>query len=209
MCGAHPCRPAHRRRSEPRPGPRAGYQTSARSRTIGELWVGGRKHQCRTLGANPLLTRHGHPTSPGAISPGAAYVHPFGAGLAPGAPSPVPCLRAGRVKVERHACRATWTRAARSGGLWCVTGEPPAGLPERRAPGRVALAAGGRIRVLGPEAGLDDVGGDAVQLPGFGPSSSAARPTLGSCPLALVYEDDWHVVSEAVGSAWESAGCGI
>jgi hypothetical protein len=37
--------------------------------------------------------------------------------------------RAGRVQVERHTCRTTWTRAARSGGLWCVTGESPAGLP--------------------------------------------------------------------------------
>jgi len=48
--------------------------------------------------------------------------------------------RAGRVRVERLA-GTTWTRAARSGGLWCAIGEPTTGLsgaPRSRAssPGR-------------------------------------------------------------------------
>ena len=55
-------------------------------------------------------------------------------------------------RLERPAGRTTWTRWARSGGLWCAIGERSAGFPERRGPGQVALAAGGRIRVVGPEA---------------------------------------------------------
>jgi len=37
--------------------------------------------------------------------------------------------RARLVQVERPTGRTTWTRRARSGGLWCAIGEPPAGLP--------------------------------------------------------------------------------
>jgi hypothetical protein len=60
--------------------------------------------------------------------------------------------RARRVQVERPAGRTTWTRRARSGCLRCAAGSPGAGIPKRPGPGRVALAAGGYSRVVGPEA---------------------------------------------------------
>jgi hypothetical protein len=62
--------------------------------------------------------------------------------------------RARLVQVERPAGRTTWTRRAWSGCLRCAAGSPraEAGIPERPGPGRDALAAGGHLRVVGPEA---------------------------------------------------------
>jgi hypothetical protein len=58
------------------------------------------------------------------------------------------------VQVERPTGRTTWTRRAWSGCLRCAAGSPRAevGIPERPGPGREALAAGGGVRVGGPEA---------------------------------------------------------
>jgi hypothetical protein len=68
--------------------------------------------------------------------------------------SPARPGRACLVQVERPTGRTTWTRQARSGCLRCVMGSPGrgVGIPEQPGPGRVALAAGGWIRVVGPEA---------------------------------------------------------
>jgi len=67
---------------------------------------------------------------------------------------------AGFPVAQARPCRAASTRSrrstltgwTRSGSLRCVTGDQPPAFPERRGPGRVALAAGGRIRVVGREA---------------------------------------------------------
>src|SRR5205823_715795 len=63
-------------------------------------------------------------------------------------------VRAELVQVERPTGRTTWPSSARSGGLRYATGRRAraAGIPERPGPGREALAAGGRLRVVGPEA---------------------------------------------------------
>jgi hypothetical protein len=75
----------------------------------------------------------------------------------------------------RPAARTTWTKRARSGCLrWATDAEGrwPASWGAR-VPGRVALAAGGRIRVVGPEA-----------LPAGG-IVRAAIEGLGSRPVGL------------------------
>ena len=61
--------------------------------------------------------------------------------------------RAQVVKVERPTGRTTFATWARSGWLWCAAGLRIGGASRSRpGPGQVALAAGGRIRVVGPEA---------------------------------------------------------
>jgi hypothetical protein len=55
-------------------------------------------------------------------------------------------------KVERPTGRTTFPTRPWSGGLRCASGRLSAGIPERPGPGRAALAAGGRLRVVGPEA---------------------------------------------------------
>jgi len=62
--------------------------------------------------------------------------------------------RAWVVKVERPAGRTTFATQARSGGLWRQMASRPSTMwpPGGPGPGRVVLAAGGRIRVVGPEA---------------------------------------------------------
>ncbi|MDH6465812.1 hypothetical protein M2302_006014, partial [Micromonospora sp. A200] len=62
--------------------------------------------------------------------------------------------RADLVQVERPTGRTTWTRSARSGGLRCATGprSRPGHPRVAEGPGRVAPAAGGHLRVVGPEA---------------------------------------------------------
>ena len=62
--------------------------------------------------------------------------------------------RADLVQVERPTGRTTWTRSARSGGLRCAMGGRwQAGHPGVvEGSGRVAPAAGGHLRVVGPEA---------------------------------------------------------
>src|SRR5437868_1036273 len=60
-----------------------------------------------------------------------------------------PC-RAELVQVERPTGRTTWTSSARCGCLrWATGRRGPAGISERPGPGRDALAAGGRVRVVG------------------------------------------------------------
>ena len=55
--------------------------------------------------------------------------------------------------MERPTGRTTLTRSARSGGLWCAVGALRFGHPGvAGGPGRVVPAAGGVIRVVGPEA---------------------------------------------------------
>ena len=91
--------------------------------------------------------------------------------------------RARLVQVERPTGRTTWTRRAWSGCLWCAAGQRRGWASRSCAgPGRVALAAGGRSPVVGPEAlpaggtGCvpvswrdSDPGGHASGLPAVGP----------------------------------------
>jgi hypothetical protein len=61
--------------------------------------------------------------------------------------------RARLVQVERPTGRTTWTRRARSGCLWCAMGRRAfAGIPEPPWSRGGAPAAGGHLRVVGPEA---------------------------------------------------------
>jgi hypothetical protein len=60
--------------------------------------------------------------------------------------------RACLVQVERLTSRTTWTRQARSGCLRCAMGCRGTGIPERRGSWGGAPAAGGPVRVVGPEA---------------------------------------------------------
>lgn len=83
-----------------------------------------------------------------------ALVACFGADPASRRAGPALPGRADLVQVERPAGRTTWTRSARSGGLRCATGTRSRPRHPRVAegPGRVAPAAGGYPRVVGPEA---------------------------------------------------------
>jgi hypothetical protein len=74
---------------------------------------------------------------------------------------------------------------ARSGSLRCVAGDQPPAFPERRGPGRVAPAAGGRIRVLGPQALA--AGGIAV------PGAAAARRVAHHPSFVRAAGKDWAV----------------
>jgi hypothetical protein len=104
--------------------------------------------------------------------------------------------RGRRVQAERPTGRTAWTRRARSGRLRCAAGGrwPPTGIPERPGPGRVALAAGGYPRVVGPEA--LPAGGIVVRRDGArGPPRQ--RLTSGTaCDDALI---GW---SRRRGSSW-------
>jgi hypothetical protein len=61
--------------------------------------------------------------------------------------------RARLVQVERPTGRTTWTRRARSGCLRCATGRGSGpGIPESPGSRGGAPAAGGIVRVVGPEA---------------------------------------------------------
>jgi hypothetical protein len=73
--------------------------------------------------------------------------------------------RGRQVQAERPAGRTAWTWRARSGRLRCAAECRwlAAGIPERPSPGRVALAAGGRPRVVRPEA--LPAGGKIVRSP--------------------------------------------
>jgi hypothetical protein len=75
--------------------------------------------------------------------------------------------RACPVQMERPTGRTTWTGQARSGYLWCAAvSQPTARHPGvARVQGRMVLAAGGLIRVVGLEA--LPAGGNGFVLLGY------------------------------------------